>query len=53
MIGWKTLTSRGGLARQVLTMKPDVKFAIKRLNYPIREDKLLVGHANSKKYKEY
>ena len=40
MIGWKTLTSRSGLARQVLMIKRDVKFVTKRLNYPIWEDKL-------------
>ena len=40
MIGWKNLTPRSSLARQDLTMKPDVQFVIKRLNYPIWEDKL-------------
>ena len=34
IIGSKTLTSRSGFAKQVLTMKPDVKFVIKNLNDP-------------------
>ena len=50
MTVWKTLTSRSGLARQVLTMKPDVKFAKKIFKFSNMERQALVCHANIKKH---
>ena len=52
MIDCKILISRSGLARQVLTIKPDVKFVIKMLklsNMGPKEIALVSGNVGGKK----